>query len=79
MYVTKRFPTAVTVVALRSICNQVGHQMDQATAQAVGQLANQMFQEEHLDAIEGSIAAEYIQMIADHLDVYEDIVLFDNI
>lgn len=78
MYVTKRFPTAVVAVALRSICNQAAS-LDCETAAAVGQLAIQMFQEEHLDAIEGSKAAEYIQMIADHLDVYKDIVLFDNI
>lgn len=67
MYVTKVVDPRIVAAALRSVCNQVGPCLDHATAQAVGHLAGQLMMGYPLDAAEGSIAAEYIEMITDNL------------
>jgi len=72
MYVTKKVNPRIVAAALRSVCNQAGPEMDYATAQAVGQLANQLMQDGHpMDALEGSIAAEYVHMVVDNLPAWE--------
>jgi len=78
MYVTKSFNAGfkiqVVVAALRSICNTSGEGASIEVKEAVGMLALQAFQGHPLDAREGTVAAEYIQMIIDHYAHYEYLV-----
>ena len=71
MYITKHVSPRIVAAALRSVCNQACGPDLVDVHKSVGHLALQLMQEQPLDALEGSIAAEYIHMICDNIASWE--------
>lgn len=63
MYITKAIDPNVVACALRSVVRQAGLGASQEVLEAVGQLSQQLMMGYPLDALEGTVAAEYIGMM----------------